>query len=41
MEVMGWRRPFAVPPITVDAICIEALGGLAGPTLPVVRITAQ
>ncbi len=32
---------FNVPPVTVDAICIDAQGSLAGPTSPVVRITIQ
>lgn len=33
--------PYAVGPMTVDAICIDVTGGVIGPVSPVVRITVQ
>lgn len=33
--------PYSVGPITVDAICIEMVGGAIGATSPVVRLTVQ
>lgn len=38
---VAWPAMTGLPPITVDAICIDVTGGTVGPVSPVVRITVQ
>ena len=38
---VNWGPFFGLPPLAVDAVCIDVTGGVIGSVSPVIRLTVQ